>query len=187
MSPSDSARRDQDLTHIDEHGHAHMVDVTGKEVTYRRAVARCVVRTSSEAIRHLACEPEGTGTLHDALGPLDQARFAGVQGAKLTSQLIPLCHPLPLDGIRVRVEPRDATVEIEAEASAAHRTGVEMEALTACGMAALTVVTALLPRDPAASIDELTLWHKSGGRSGTWDRQGPGPSISHRPAAPPER
>jgi cyclic pyranopterin monophosphate synthase len=149
-----------DLTHLDDHGHARMVDVTGKPATARRAVARCVVRARPDAIGKLAEDHVGF------------ARAAGVQAAKQTAQLIPLCHPLLLDGIEIGVTVGDAGVRIDAVTTVVDRTGVEMEALTACGVAALTVVMALLPHDPGARVDDLTLWHKSGGRTGTWERTG---------------
>ena len=149
------------LTHIDDHGRARMVDVTGKAATARRAVARCVVRADDAAIRGLVSDPED---------PLGKAQVAGTQAAKLTSQLIPLCHPLLLDDIDVRIEAAGSVLEVIAVATVVERTGVEMEALTACGLAGLTLVTALLPADPDATMDDLQLWHKSGGRSGTWNR-----------------
>ena len=149
------------LTHVDARGRARMVDVTGKAVTARRAVARCVVRASEEAVRSLAGLPD----------TLPFARAAGVQAAKRTADLIPLCHPLPIDDIDVRIElAGPGELAVTATATVADRTGVEMEALTACGVAGLTVAMALLPVDPEARVDALTLWHKSGGRSGTWSR-----------------
>jgi cyclic pyranopterin monophosphate synthase len=151
------------LTHIDARGRARMVDVTGKAVSARRAVAGCVVRAADEAVRSLA----------DAPDTIPFARAAGIQAAKRTSDMIPLCHPLPLDDIEVHIEPGGpGELAVTATATVHDRTGVEMEALTACGVAGLTVVMALLPADPRARLDCLTLWHKSGGRSGTWSRQG---------------
>ena len=151
------------LTHVDESGAARMVDVTGKAVTPRRAVARCVVRASDEAVRSLAGLPD----------VVPFARAAGIQAGKRTSDLIPLCHPLPLDDIDVRIEPAGSgALAVTATATVQDRTGVEMEALTACGVAGLTVAMAMLPVDPEARVDALTLWHKSGGRSGTWSREG---------------
>ena len=138
-----------------------MVDVTGKAATARRAVARCVVRATENAVRSLAELPD----------TLPFARAAGVQAAKRTSDLIPLCHPLPIDEVDVRIEAAGPDeLAVTATATVHDRTGVEMEALTACGVAGLTVAMALLPVDPAARVDALTLWHKSGGRSGSWDR-----------------
>ena len=150
------------LTHLDEQGRARMVDVTAKPVTHREAVARCVVRADEAAIDKL---PGGD------TDPLAEAKVAGVQAAKLTYQLIPLCHPLLLDDIRVDVDRVDGGLAVQATATVQDRTGVEMEALTACGAAGLSLVMALLPLDPTATVEELTLWHKSGGRSGTWERR----------------
>lgn len=139
-----------------------MVDVTGKPVTARRAVARCLVRATPDALRRLP---------GDENDPIGTARVAGVQAAKRTYQLIPLCHPLLVDDLRVDVTPVDGGLAVEALATIEGRTGVEMEALTACAAAGLSLVMSLLPHDPRASIGELTLWHKSGGRSGTWERR----------------
>lgn len=150
------------LTHVDARGRARMVDVTGKAVSVRRAVARCVVRAGGDAIASLEGLPD----------TIPFARAAGVLGAARTFDLIPLCHPLPLDDIDVRVEPAGpGELAVTATATVQDRTGVEMEALTACGIAGLTLVMALLPADPRARMDSLTLWHKSGGRSGTWSRE----------------
>jgi cyclic pyranopterin monophosphate synthase len=146
------------LTHVDERGKARMVDVTAKEETLRRAVARCVVRTSVP-----------TDTLSDAW-LTGCARVAGIQAAKATATLIPLCHPLPIDDTWVEVAPIDGGLEVRATTTVAARTGVEMEALCACAAAGLSVVSFIVAVDPDACIDELTLWHKSGGRSGTYER-----------------
>ena len=151
------------LTHVDEHGKAHMVDVTGKPATHRLAEARCLVRTVADVDRLLAETPGGP----DLLG---SARYAGIMAAKQTSVLIPLCHPIRLDGIDVGIRPRPDGFEVAAVAAIIDKTGVEMEALTACATAALVLVHALWTVDPLASVDDLTLWHKSGGRSGTWQR-----------------
>lgn len=148
------------LTHLDDQGRARMVDVTAKPVTARQAVARCAVRADPGAVRQL-----------DAAEPIAAARVAGVQAAKLTYQLIPLCHPLLLDDLRVEVEVADDGFAVAAVATVQDRTGVEMEALTACGAAGLSLVMALLPLDPRATLGDLALWHKSGGRSGTWERR----------------
>jgi cyclic pyranopterin monophosphate synthase len=173
-----TAERDGELTHLDDHGHARMVDITGKAVTERRAVARCVVRATPDAIKGLA---------DDLDEPIALARAAGIQAAKQTSQLIPLCHPLPIDGVDVRIAAGDDGVEVGATALVVNRTGVEMEALTACGVAGLSILMALLRADPGAYLDELTLWHKSGGRSGTWDRDRTGAVVVSPPAERPRR
>jgi cyclic pyranopterin phosphate synthase len=105
--------------------------------------------------------------------PVEAARVAGIQGAKLTSSLVPLCHSIRVDHVSVDVEVTSHRIEITAVTEIVERTGVEMEALTACAVAGLTLLCSLLELDPEASIEELTLWHKSGGRSGEWQRSGP--------------
>jgi cyclic pyranopterin phosphate synthase len=165
------------LTHIDEHGRARMVDVTAKALTRRVALAKCVVLTRGDA----------NDALRDASGGLDvveAARFAGIQAAKQTASLIPLCHPIRIDRVDVDVTVDGSRVEISAVTEIVERTGVEMEALTACSVAALTMVTALMGRDPDVSIEELTLWHKSGGRSGDWERDGTHGRMTHTLASP---
>ena len=151
------------LTHVDEQGKAHMVDVTGKPETCRIAEARCTVRTTADVAELLADPPEGSDLLASA-------RFAGIMAAKQTAVLIPLCHPIRLDGIDVAVRAMPHGFAVGAVAAIIDKTGVEMEALTACTAAALVLVQALADRDPSVVIDDLTLWHKSGGRSGTWER-----------------
>jgi cyclic pyranopterin phosphate synthase len=152
------------LTHIDGRGKARMVDITGKAETRRVAEARCRVLTLVNLDRlRLECP----GAFH----PLKEAQIAGVLGAKQTSSLIPLCHPIGLDAIEVSVYPSLGGYRVVAVAGILDRTGVEMEALTGCAMAALTLLRAVRGIDPLATIDELTVWHKSGGRSGMWDRR----------------
>jgi cyclic pyranopterin monophosphate synthase len=151
------------LAHVDEHGKAHMVDVTAKPETCRIAEARCTVRTVADVAELLADPLEGSELLASA-------RFAGIMAAKQTAVLIPLCHPIRLDGIDVAVRAMPHGFAVVAVAAIIDKTGVEMEALTACTAAALVLVQALADRDPAVAIDDLTLWHKSGGRSGTWER-----------------
>ena len=157
---SDSSNR---LAHVDEHGKAHMVDVTDKPETCRIAEARCTVRTVADVAELLADPVEGSEILASA-------RFAGIMAAKRTAVLIPLCHPIRLDGIDVAVRAMSHGFTVVAVAAVIDKTGVEMEALTACAAAALVLVQALTDLDPAVFIDDLTLWHKSGGRSGTWER-----------------
>jgi cyclic pyranopterin phosphate synthase len=154
------------LTHIDDHGRARMVDVMDKPLTHRVALAKCVVTTEADATKVL-------GEVPDGLDAVQGARFAGIQAAKQTSSLIPLCHPIRIDRVAVDVVVDVHRIEISAITEIVERTGVEMEALTACAFAALTLVTALMGVDPGASIEDLTLWHKSGGRSGDWERSGP--------------
>ncbi len=151
------------LTHLDEHGHARMVDVSAKPLTRRVAVARCAVVTTVNAVTAL-------GDVGHGVDPVEAARVAGIQGAKQTSSLVPLCHSIGLDRVAVGVKVSAHRIEITAVTEVVERTGVEMEALTACAVAGLTLVTSLLELDPEVSIEELTLWHKSGGRSGEWRR-----------------
>ncbi len=155
------------LTHVDEHGKAHMVDVTGKPLTRRVAEARCSVRASAEAVAALDRAATG-GDL------MEEARIAGIMAAKRTSSLLPLCHPIPIDAMTVDVDRAPGGLVISATAEITERTGVEMEALTACAVAALVLLQPLLDLDPRSSIEELTLWAKSGGRSGDWERAADG-------------
>jgi cyclic pyranopterin phosphate synthase len=159
------------LTHVDEHGKAHMVDVTAKPPTLRVAEARCSVRTTADAAALLAEPCEGAELL-------ETARFAGIMAAKGTAVHIPLCHPIRLDGIDVEVRSSDSGFEVTAVATITDRTGVEMEALTACAVAGLVLVGAVKELDPLTSIEALTLWHKSGGRSGTWQRSNGGIAVT---------
>jgi len=151
------------LSHVDERGRAHMVDVSGKPPTRRlaRAACRVVIPGSFDA-----CIPDET----DPLDVLGEARLAGIQGAKLTASLIPLCHPLALSTVAVDLAVTEGGVTVSATAETVERTGVEMEALTACSVAALSIVGACRTCDPAPTIEDLTLWEKSGGRSGHWRR-----------------
>jgi cyclic pyranopterin phosphate synthase len=176
--PGPSGVGGRSLTHIDDHGRARMVDVTAKPLTHRVALAKCVVLTEADATTVLSELPDG-------LDAVQGARFAGMQAAKQTSSLIPLCHPIRIDRVAVDVVVEEHRIEISAVTEIVERTGVEMEALTACAFAALTLVTALIDVDPAASIEELTLWHKSGGRSGDWERRGPESRLT-RNVAPAE-
>jgi cyclic pyranopterin phosphate synthase len=153
------------LTHVDDQGAARMVDVGDKAITRRRAVARGRISMSAAA---LAAAAEGS-----AKGEVLQvARVAGIMAAKKTSELIPLCHPLALDSVVVdlQVDEKESAVLIEATASIAGRTGVEMEALTAVSVAALTVYDMLKAVDPSMVIDGIALYEKDGGRSGRYQR-----------------
>jgi len=156
------------FTHLDESGRAHMVDVTGKDVTQRRAVARCVVRMRPETVAAITAGEVGKGDV------LAVARVAGIQAAKRTSDMIPLCHPLMVGAVTVGFEAADDHIVITAEVEVADRTGVEMEALHACSVAALTIYDMCKSADRAMTIDDLALWEKSGGRSGTFRRAGQG-------------
>jgi cyclic pyranopterin monophosphate synthase len=152
------------LTHVDDQGAARMVDVSGKDVTARAARASGRVLVSAQVVDLLrgAGVPKG-----DALAV---ARIAGIQGAKRTPELIPLCHPLALHAVEVDVDVADDAVEITATVRTADRTGVEMEALTAVATAALTVVDMVKAVDKGATITDIRVEEKSGGRSGTWRR-----------------
>jgi cyclic pyranopterin monophosphate synthase len=141
-----------------------MVDVSSKEVTRRRAVARAFVRMTSETAAAVAA---GDAPKGDVLGV---ARIAGIQAAKQTATLIPLCHPLGLDFVDVRAEVVDDGVAIEAEAVVEGRTGVEMEAMTAASVAALTVYDMVKGIERGVTIESVELIAKSGGRSGDWRR-----------------
>jgi cyclic pyranopterin monophosphate synthase len=153
-----------ELTHIDEAGSARMVDVGDKQVTDRRAVARAVVRMAPETAAAVARGDAPKGDV------VSTARIAGIQAAKRTSELIPLCHPLPLSFVDVRIEVREDRVEIETEARTSGQTGVEMEALTAASVAALTVYDMVKGIERGVEIAEVVLLEKSGGRH-DWRRE----------------
>jgi cyclic pyranopterin phosphate synthase len=154
------------LTHLDEAGRARMVDVGAKAATERRAVAQAVVRVSAETARAVAA---GDAPKGDVLGV---ARIAGIQAAKRTSELIPLCHPLALSfvGVEGVVDAEAGEITLVAEARTTGPTGVEMEALTAASVAALTVYDMVKGIQRGAEIGSVVLLEKSGGRSGTWRR-----------------
>jgi len=156
-----------ELTHLDEHGTARMVDVGAKPQTARRAVARALVRMDPATAARVAA---GDAPKGDVLGT---ARIAGIQAAKRTGELIPLCHPLALDHVDVEAEVDAAagTVTITAEARVTARTGVEMEALTAASVAALTVYDMVKGLEKGVEIASVVLLEKSGGRSGAWRRE----------------
>ncbi|MEW9519310.1 cyclic pyranopterin monophosphate synthase MoaC [Streptomyces tubercidicus] len=154
----------QHLTHLDAAGAARMVDVSGKDVTARTATARGRVLVSSQVIELLRGEGMPKG---DALAT---ARIAGIMGAKRTPELIPLCHPLAVSGVKVDLSLTDDAVEIRATVKTTDRTGVEMEALTAVSVAALTVVDMIKAVDKAAVISDIRVEEKTGGKSGDWSR-----------------
>ncbi|HWL96725.1 MAG TPA: cyclic pyranopterin monophosphate synthase MoaC [Nocardioidaceae bacterium] len=154
------------LTHIDESGAARMVDVSDKDSTARTASATGKVLVSAEVVRLLRGEGVPKG---DALGV---ARVAGILGAKRTPDLVPLCHPIAVSGVTVDLEVEDDGVLIRSSVRTTDRTGVEMEALTAVSVAALTVVDMVKAVDKAAVITDVRVESKSGGRSGTWQREG---------------
>jgi len=152
------------LSHVDESGAAHMVDVSAKDVTRRVAVAAGTVHTRPDVVALIASGglPKG-----DALAT---ARVAGIMAAKKTSELIPLCHQLALTGVDVDFEIGDAQVRVTASVRTTDRTGVEMEALTAVSVAALTVYDMIKAVDPAARLDDIAVLRKEGGKTGTWER-----------------
>jgi len=153
-----------ELSHLDESGAAHMVDVTNKDVSKRTAVAAGTLLTRPDVVALIASGglPKG-----DALAT---ARVAGILAAKRTPDLIPLCHQLALTGVDVDFDVRDDAVGITATVRSTDRTGVEMEALTAVGVAALTLYDMIKAVDPAARIDNIHVVRKEGGRTGLWEK-----------------
>ena len=152
------------FTHLDAAGAARMVDVSEKEPTTRTAVASGVVRTTAEVVALLGSDglPKG-----DALAT---ARIAGIMAAKRTWELVPLCHPIALSGVKVDLVLGDAEVRITATVRTTDRTGVEMEALTAVSVAGLTLHDMIKAVDPAASLDAVRVERKEGGKTGLWER-----------------
>lgn len=166
-APSENVQpaRDPVLTHVDAQGRARMVDVGAKDVTHRRAVARCRVSMAPETVRAIRDNAIAKGDV------LAVARIAGIQAAKKTSDIIPLCHPLMLTAVEVDFRIEDTSVLIESCVEVRERTGVEMEALHACASAALTIYDMCKAIDREMVIGELALWEKSGGRSGDFSRK----------------
>jgi cyclic pyranopterin phosphate synthase len=154
-----------ELSHVDEQGRVAMVDTTAKAQTARRAVASARVLMSPETVEAVRAHRTPKGD------PLETARIAGILAAKRTAELIPLCHPLPLTHADVRAELRDDGVYLEAEASTNAQTGVEMEALTAAAVAALTVYDMCKAIEKGIRITDVRLEEKTGGKSGTWKRE----------------
>ena len=156
--------RSGSLSHLDERGAAHMVDVTEKGATKRTAVAAGALRTSAEVVALISTGglPKG-----DALAT---ARVAGILAAKRTSDLIPLCHQLALTGVDVDFTVGESDIEITATVRSTDRTGVEMEALTAVSVAGLTLYDMIKAVDPSARIDDIRVLRKAGGKSGNWTR-----------------
>ncbi|MCX2734044.1 cyclic pyranopterin monophosphate synthase MoaC [Saccharopolyspora sp. NFXS83] len=154
-----------ELTHVDESGAGRMVDVSAKEATARTAVATGVVRTTAEVLALVRRDglPKG-----DALAT---ARIAGIMAAKRTPDLVPLCHPIALSGVEVRLDLGDAEVRIAATVRTTDRTGVEMEALTAVTGAGLALHDMIKAVDPAAVLDAVRVERKEGGKTGTWVRE----------------
>jgi cyclic pyranopterin monophosphate synthase len=152
------------LTHTDESGHARMVDVSAKDVTVREARASGRVLLSADAIAALRAGQVPKG---DALAV---ARIAGIQAAKRTPDLVPLCHPIAIHAVTVDLEVGDGAVEIAATVRTADRTGVEMEALTSVTVAALALIDMVKAIDPAAVISDVRVDEKTGGKTGPWRR-----------------
>jgi len=160
-------RQQTNLSHVDERGQARMVDVSGKAVTQRTAIARGAVRMKPETAARIAAGSVAKGDV------IATARLAGVMAAKRTGELIPLCHPLALDfvDVRLEVEAQAGRVQIEAEARISARTGVEMEALTAVAVAGLTIYDMCKAVDREMVLEAVRLVAKRGGRSGDWVRE----------------
>jgi cyclic pyranopterin phosphate synthase len=152
------------LTHTDESGHARMVDVSAKDVTVREARASGRVLLSADAIAALRAGQVPKG---DALAV---ARIAGIQAAKRTPDLVPLCHPIAIHAVTVDLQVGDGAVEIAATVRTADRTGVEMEALTSVAVAALALIDMVKAIDPAAVISDVRVDEKTGGKTGPWRR-----------------
>ncbi|MEU7475346.1 cyclic pyranopterin monophosphate synthase MoaC [Lentzea sp. NPDC042327] len=152
------------FTHLDSHGAARMVDVSGKEQTTRTAVATGVLQTTAEVVALLGADglPKG-----DALAT---ARIAGIMAAKRTSELVPLCHPIALSSVAVDLALADNSVLITATVRTTDRTGVEMEALTAVSVAGLTLHDMVKSVDPAATMNAVRVERKEGGKTGLWER-----------------
>ena len=157
---------DGGFTHLDPAGRARMVDVTPKEPTHRRAIARGRVLMTAETASAVA---QGAIKKGDVLAV---ARVAGIQAAKRCADLVPLCHPLLVGAVTVNFEILDTSIVIESQVETVDRTGVEMEALTACSIAALTVYDMCKSKDRSMVISDVALWEKTGGRSGRYRRAG---------------
>ncbi|MBK7931446.1 MAG: cyclic pyranopterin monophosphate synthase MoaC [Bryobacterales bacterium] len=150
------------LSHYDDAGRARMVDVSAKGVTQRSARAHAFVKLKPAVLKALPSNPKGD--------PLEVARVAGILAAKKTAELIPMCHPLPLSHVDVELKIEKSGIRIEAVATIAAQTGVEMEALTAAAVAALTVYDMTKALDKGIEIQDVYLLEKTGGKSGTWRR-----------------
>ncbi|AJM77546.1 cyclic pyranopterin monophosphate synthase MoaC [Rathayibacter toxicus] len=156
---------DHELSHLRGDGAVHMVDVSAKAVTARTAVAEGYVETTAEVMQLLT---QGELPKGEALGV---ARVAGILGAKATATLIPLCHPLAIEGIDIDLEPHQSRLRIEARVRTSGRTGVEMEALTAVSVAALTVYDMIKAVDREAIVTDIRVLAKAGGRRGSWSNR----------------
>ena len=159
-----STNKDHSLTHLNDKGQAHMVDVTDRDVAVRISSASGKVNLSSEVVSLLRSGGTPKGDV------LATARIAGILGAKKTPELIPLCHPIALHSVDIDLEIADEGVRIVAIVKTADRTGVEMEALTAVSVAGLTVIDMVKALDPKACLSEIRIDSKSGGKNGNWSR-----------------
>jgi len=154
------------LTHIDENGAARMVDVSEKAVTVRTASAQAIITMKAQTLRMIT---DGTAPKGDVFAC---ARIAGIMAAKRTSDLIPMCHPIPIDSVKVEIEAiSDTQVRVVSTLKCTHKTGIEMEALTAASVAALTIYDMVKAVDRGMRIDEVLLLHKDGGKSGEYQYQ----------------
>lgn len=151
-----------ELSHYDSTGRARMVDISNKPVTHREAEATAFVELSADVLAALPNNPKGN--------PLEVARFAGIQAAKRTADLIPLCHPLPVTFIDITMKAEPNGIQIRANASTSAQTGVEMEAMVAASVAALTIYDMCKALDKGITIREVALQSKSGGKSGEYRR-----------------
>ncbi len=154
------------FTHLDPMGRARMVDVTQKEPTHRRAIAKGRVAMTPDTASAVARGAISKGDV------LSVARVAGIQAAKRTADLVPLCHPLLIGAVNVNFEIGEEHIDIEASVETVGMTGVEMEALTACSVAALTIYDMCKSLDKGMCIGEIALWEKTGGKSGPYHREG---------------
>jgi cyclic pyranopterin phosphate synthase len=155
-----------EFTHLDPLGRARMVDVTQKDPSHRRAIARCRVYMEPHTASKIASGAISKGDV------LAVARVAGIQAAKQTANMLPLCHPLLVGSVFVNFRLEERHVEVEAQVDTVDRTGVEMEALHACAIAALTIYDMCKSVDRAMTVGDLALWEKTGGRSGVYRRPG---------------
>jgi cyclic pyranopterin monophosphate synthase len=164
-SSSGSHGRRRSLTHVDARGRVKMVDVGHKPVTAREAIARGSIAMSSDARTQIRSGAVKKGD------PLQAARLAGIMAAKQTAALIPLCHPLPISSVQIDLTPTARGYDLEARVRTSAQTGVEMEALTAVAVAALTIYDMVKAVDKAMVIGDIRLIKKTGGKSGTWARE----------------
>lgn len=153
----------KNLTHFDQDGRPHMVNVGDKQASARKAIATGFVRLSEQAITSIKEQKNAKGDV------LAIAELAGIMGAKQTATLIPLCHPLGLDHVSLQLKLTDEGIEIDATCSVSGKTGVEMEAMTAVSVAALTIYDMCKAIDKAITIEQIRLRHKSGGKSGEFN------------------